>query len=245
MTLDRFTEKHRNAYISMQQCAEHISYQLPNQRTRVGYLLDAIQCPDPELQAALAGVRKDDSPDGLTGMRNDFESTVAYVLPSDPVARKKKSNTNKNATADIGSTTGIKAGIGKTGVEMRYHKRSEYGKLTTEQRHELREWRETAEGKKALDKYSSKRKARGDDQRSSKLRKTIASVLKEQQEILDKETKDDDDQVKVLKEVLVSFIDSKDTASDKTKKSAESGEDKAQVVALKLHSILKRGKPNK
>ena len=57
LTLDRVTEHHRNDYISMQQCAEHISYQLPNERTQVGYLLDTIQCP--ELQAALAGVRKD------------------------------------------------------------------------------------------------------------------------------------------------------------------------------------------
>ena len=85
----------------MQLCAEYISYQLPNERARVGYLLDVIQCPDPEVQAALAGVHKDDDPDGLTSMRNNFEPTVAFILPSDPVANKKKSNTGKNTTALI------------------------------------------------------------------------------------------------------------------------------------------------
>ena len=159
-------------------------------------------------------------------MRNNFEAPVAFILPSDPMAQKKKSNTGKNVTANIGPTTGIKAGIDKTGVELRNHKRNEYRKLATEQRNKLREWRETAEDKKDLDKSSSKRKAKGDDTGSSKLRKTIASVLKEHQEILEKETKDDYEQVKELKQVLVFFIDSKDTKSDKSNKPVESGEDK-------------------
>ena len=32
--------QHRNTFVSMQQCAEHIAYQLPNELTRVGYLLE-------------------------------------------------------------------------------------------------------------------------------------------------------------------------------------------------------------
>ena len=70
--------------------------------------------------------------------------------------------------------------------------------------------------------------------------------MKEQQEILEKETKDDDDeQVKGLKQVLVSLIDSKDTKFHKSSKPVESSEDIAQVAALKLQSILKRSKPSK
>ena len=54
--LQGFIAQHRNAFISMQQCAEHIAYQLPNEHTRVGYLLEGIQCPHLGLQAAMASM---------------------------------------------------------------------------------------------------------------------------------------------------------------------------------------------
>ena len=54
--LQGFIAQHHNAFISMQQCAEHIAYQLPNELTRVGYLLEGIQCPNPGLQAAMASM---------------------------------------------------------------------------------------------------------------------------------------------------------------------------------------------
>ena len=69
----------------MQQCAKHIAYQLPNEHTRVGYLLQANQCPDPGLQAAMASVQTDD---GANGMRSDFERAAAHILPYDPVVQK-------------------------------------------------------------------------------------------------------------------------------------------------------------
>ena len=47
--LEGFIAQHRNTYVSMQQCAEHVEYQLPNQHTCMGYLLEGIQCPDPGL----------------------------------------------------------------------------------------------------------------------------------------------------------------------------------------------------
>jgi hypothetical protein len=34
--LEKFVSQHRNAYVSMQQCSEHIAFQLPNEHTRVG-----------------------------------------------------------------------------------------------------------------------------------------------------------------------------------------------------------------
>ena len=44
--LEGFIGQHRNAFVSMQQCAKHVSYQLPKEHTRVGYLLEGIQCAD-------------------------------------------------------------------------------------------------------------------------------------------------------------------------------------------------------
>ena len=83
--LEGFIAQHRNEFVSMQQCAEHIAYQLPNEHTRVGYLLEGIQCSDPGLQAAMSSVRTDD---GANGMRNDFEKAAAHLLRYDPIARK-------------------------------------------------------------------------------------------------------------------------------------------------------------
>ena len=54
--LEGFIAQHRNAFVSMPQCAEHIAYQLPNELTRVGYLLEGIQCSNPGLQAAMASM---------------------------------------------------------------------------------------------------------------------------------------------------------------------------------------------
>jgi len=46
ISLEKFVGYHRHAYISMERCADYIDYQLPNQRTRVTYLLQAIRSND-------------------------------------------------------------------------------------------------------------------------------------------------------------------------------------------------------
>ena len=66
-------------------CAEHVQYQLPNEHSRVGFLLDAIQCADAGLQAARPSSKTDNGPDG---MQNHFEQAAAHLSPYDPVAKK-------------------------------------------------------------------------------------------------------------------------------------------------------------
>jgi hypothetical protein len=151
-TLERFVQHHRTAYVSMQSCAEYVEYQLPTEHTRVGYLLEGIQCNDAGLQAAMASIKLDTAPG--TGKRNNFELAATHLLPYDPVA-KKRSSTNKRGAGDISDATGAdissfgaKEGIGKTGVHLRYHKDDEYATLNRDQMDELREWRLTPEGKK-------------------------------------------------------------------------------------------------
>ena len=46
----------------MQASAEHVQYQLPNEHSRVGFLLEVIQCSDPGLQAAMASIKTDNGP---------------------------------------------------------------------------------------------------------------------------------------------------------------------------------------
>ena len=62
----------------MSACAEHVQYQLPNKHSRVGFLIDAIQCANSGLQAAMASVKTDNSPNGL---RNNFERAISHLLP--------------------------------------------------------------------------------------------------------------------------------------------------------------------
>ena len=67
----------------MSACAEHVQYQLPNEHSCVGFLLNAIQCTDAGLQATMASVKTHNGPDG---MWNHFEQAAAHLLPYNPLA---------------------------------------------------------------------------------------------------------------------------------------------------------------
>jgi len=151
-TLESFIAQHRNAYVQLQQVAEKIPHQLPNEFTRVDYLLKGIECGDPQLQAAIAAVKQDKTP---TGMQYNFELAAAFIQEADPVARKRAAGGNKRGAAllsdasgeekvdaDVSATHIGKQPRGKTGVEFRFYKREEYSKLSKEQKDELRACRE-------------------------------------------------------------------------------------------------------
>ena len=83
-TLKRFIAQHRNVFVSMQAAAENVTYQLPNEHSRVGYMLDAIQCSNAGLQATMASIKTDQA-----GLRQDFEAAATHLLPYDPVQKKR------------------------------------------------------------------------------------------------------------------------------------------------------------
>jgi hypothetical protein len=62
-------------------CAENIEIEIPNERTRVGYLIDNIEVADADVKAAIASIKLDDGPGGL---RTNFERAVALLVPVDP-----------------------------------------------------------------------------------------------------------------------------------------------------------------
>ena len=134
----------------MSACAEHVQYQLPNEHSRDGFLIDAIQCSDAGLQAAMASVKTDNGPNGLW---SNFERAISHLLPYDPVAKKRATGIKQGSAlislteAHDGPNMTIaandsKQSIGKTGVHLCYHKHHEYKKLTHEQRCELSEWQQ-------------------------------------------------------------------------------------------------------
>ena len=133
----------KSCYVSMQASAEHVQYQVPNEHSRVRFLLEVIQCSDPGLQAAMASIKTDN---GLEGMRNNLEATPAHLLPYDPVAKKRSSGQKRgsaqiSSVMDTSNATMKKPSIGKTGIHLRYYKTGEYRDLNREQKEELREWR--------------------------------------------------------------------------------------------------------
>lgn len=141
--LDKFTNLHRTAYVALEEAALHVQFQLPNEHTRVGYLLDNIINSDPDLRAALASIRAN-----VNGMRENFESAVAFMLPVCPYAKHSK-KTNPN-TAVISDATLLGKGSSKSGVDFRWHTKEEYQKLNKEQRDELFKWQRTKQGKAAM-----------------------------------------------------------------------------------------------
>jgi len=135
----------------------------------VGHLLDAIKCSDAGLQAGVALVCADDGPDGKM---NDFEAAASFLLPCDPVAKKRAAQGSKREHGEIAdvhaeeqtkvaTTDGKnknKPTIGKTGVEFHFCKKAEHAKLTAEQKLELCNHRLQHEEKTQTTEVSSKTK---------------------------------------------------------------------------------------
>ena len=150
----------------MQACCEHVEYQLPNEHTRVTYLLDGIECSDAPLQAALALVEQDDKTH--QGARHNFEKAVVQILPKDPVV-KRRLHAAKRPAGEISMTDAakgggggdIKKGIGQSGVHLRYHEPTEYDKLSKQQKKELAEWRLSSDFKKTKTQRGKRAGAKG------------------------------------------------------------------------------------
>ncbi len=173
MNLETFVNKHRTAFVRMEQCAEHITYTIPSSEQQVRYLLDGIQCGDPQLLAAIGNIKADTGDDSKL---TDFEATAAYIIPFDPVTLKRclkrKSGVSYDiAAVDLGQTKG------ETGVEICFHKPSEYRHLTSDQRVELKKLRMQNKGKKGKPKTGNKDKAGGDKSLGKKKEQVLDQMI--------------------------------------------------------------------
>ncbi len=185
--LERFIAQHRNAYVSMQAASDHVTYQLPNEHSRVGNLLTAIQCSDAGLQAAMASIKTDQAP---TGLRNNFEAAASHLLPYDPVQKKRtKRPGNKQDSSNISEVTGEEAKVsafgakkdtGKTGVLLQYHSPDDYKKLSKAQKDELRDWRTKSGHGKGKSEKDGPKKPRFDRDKAitSAVTKQVAEQMK-------------------------------------------------------------------
>ena len=242
--LSSFISQHRNAYISMEQCAEHAEFQLPNGQTRVKYLLDAILCNDAPLQAAMDMVRNDDVPGGK--MR-DFESAASCLLPHDPAPKQKGAVGTKRdhglvseAKLEVSSSTsGKPPSIGKTGVEFRCCKKDEFRKLSKEQREELIEHR----------KSNNQPKKKRVNFNSSDPRKSISELVAKEIEAQKKAEKVKENDEQQLEKYIMSIVSKASSSAPATSSSGgvtssttASSQASPSGSSSALKSILKRAK---
>lgn len=262
-SLEKFVGQHRAAYVSLSQCAEHVPYQLPNELSRVTYLLDNIECLDPPLQAAMALVRNDNGP---MGKMNDFEATAAFILPHDPVAKKRTqaaTSGKRVANAEISEAiaskdipaTGAKVRVGpKTGVEFRFHTKAEYMALSKDQKAELKEYRDAREQSgqtrnlttsKRSNKSNNNRNIKGNKKMKTMIAEAVAAAVTAKSEA---EASSEQTNEQKLRDYIVSVIHS--TTKDNTKaqvsfahSTKEASSNGAPEPPVSLSKILQRIKP--
>ena len=220
----------------MQASAEHVQYQLPNEHSRVGFLLEAIQCSDAGLQAAMAKVKTYNGPQG---MRNNFEATAAHLLPYDPVAKKRSSGQKRNSTqissvVETSNATTKKPSIGKTGVHLHYYKAAEYKAINQEQKDEIRVWK--ANNPNISKAGSKKAKKEAPKKPKPSMKKQVASLVEAE---LKKTVKFDDQHNDEEKYIMSMVQDAVTTTLNKQNEPRSQPKPKVTLI-----SILKNAKNN-
>ena len=258
-SLEKFCGIHRNNFIFLQEAVNHVTFQLPTEHSRVGYLLDNITNQDPDLRAALASIRANNN-----NMRDDFEAAVAFLLPVCPYAKSRSDG--KKKSVQISDTRLKNQSDSETGVDFRWYKPEEFGRLKKNQKKELIKWQNSKVGKAAVLKQfkdegvdpadvpgyrgagSSGGSGKGKRGSRKGMRATINSL--EQQlaaKIKALEAKSakeaDRTQLAEIKELLVEVRgDKKSSVGAVSAAKRKEPDTSIEVHALKLQSILKRKK---
>jgi hypothetical protein len=222
-SLEKFTGIHRSSYVQLQEAASHVesALQLPSEHTRVGYLIDNLANSDPDLRAAIANVRIN-----MNNMRQDFEATVAFLLPVDPYQKHKKQH-DKVQIADANALQN--KSHSKTGVDLRWHKPEEYKKLTKEQRIELYSWQRSKEGRDSTQKQRSASGFKGKQNAKKKLQLKVAALQAQLDEASNEPT---------LEELTACVAAA--SAPPTTAPATSPASSVHVAAAMKLKSILKR-----
>ena len=183
--------------------------------------------------------------DQVDGLRRDFEKAVALLLPTDPVENKKKC-----AHAEISGTEPVyknkrKKAKGKTGVELRYYKYSEFKKLSKVQRDELAKLREEMGGN---GKETSNTESDADIFSKKKKIRVIQSVVSAVVQHL----KDEEDNLSSTIDAIAGILKSSKTSSathtvgskkggvrrPSTKQVTPDNQTETEVAAIKLFKII-------
>ena len=249
-SLEKFCNQHRTKFVNLEEAQNHVDFQLPTSHTRVGYLIDNIENADADLRAAIANIRQN-----VNNTRSNFESAIAVLLPVDPFLKQRKNNggngRNNNPDANISAaTTGNdahSAGIGNTGVHLRFHKVQEYAKLTAAQKDELYQWRTSQPGKKFYADEKKKRKYTGPPSNTPN-GKTLQSAIKSALAQEKKKQKKQSDEVREVAKIIADANNQPQTPAPvlKANSSSTSAVTEAHAIAaMKLLKIKSRSSNDK
>ena len=148
-TLRAHIGKHREAYNNMLKASQNIPYQVPNEATRVRRFLHSLDSSDQRIISAKTSILADPQ------MKNDFESMSNFLMIVAPPVKQQQEQHRVSAQSFVKTENKGK----QTGVELRFHTRAEYEKLTGAQKSELYEWRKAnnirSSGKKDNDNKDS------------------------------------------------------------------------------------------
>ena len=84
--------RHREAFNDMSRASDQITYAPPNETSRVRYLLQSIETPDPTICSAKTTIQAD------FNMKHDFESAADFLIVTAPTSRIQN-NSNHNISA--------------------------------------------------------------------------------------------------------------------------------------------------
>ena len=175
----------------MTRAGEQIDYVAPNEASRVRYLLQSIESNDPTICSAKTTIKADNN------MRNDFETAADFLIITAPVNKSNHNNNNYSVSAINSSNNNNgrnrngrntnnkrfrrgKVDTGpKTGVELRYHQRGEWNRLTQAQRDECIEVRQKrkTEGKLSNNSEEPKSKIAALETQIKQMQEHLVSVM--------------------------------------------------------------------
>ena len=110
-SLLKYATFHKQAYASLQNCANHVNVTMLNERNHVLSFLNSIDNSEPKMIERLEFVHSNDS------YLADFNNTVNYLMPACPVKATQTRDNNNNQNSNI-SALNLKSGRGKTSVEL-------------------------------------------------------------------------------------------------------------------------------
>lgn len=234
-SLENHVSKHRRSHDQIEECSTHIPVAVLTGAQKVEYLLDSIVCTNLNVVAAQSLIRNDST------KRANFEDAASTLIEVDPYVP----NNNRNGRGRGGRNANISqmlvGGRGKSGVDLRWHSKSQFKDLKEDQKDELQKWlKDTPQGRKCkADAIAAMKKAgkRGRDPDTTNGGRRKKFKADTEQDIMD---------------CMVALIDAEAKLSDE-----EDDEDleakKGQVASLmetfpkaatkvKLSGILKGGK---
>ena len=141
-TLKMHVSKHREAHNELVRASQFVSYEVPNEHTRVSRLIKSITSKDGAILAAIAFIQ------GTLAMRGDFENAADYLLLTAPSPKEIERSYRISATSlsegkANSNNRDNSNGVGSTGAQLRYYAKAEYDGLTGKQKKELHEWRKS------------------------------------------------------------------------------------------------------